>query len=287
MPPPAGPTPEEAFEEILSLTPAAIEDVNALTIQAFQTRGGRIGSGLGGVIEALWGFYVNKRLTDSNYAVELAWISGHEYNDFACLIRDADWDPETKIGELLRVEVKSMVTAADESKAHFDRLQKELTPTDILAVFLWNWEPVEEGARRSYPKVTSYFVGRASQVAQLRDELHVARGGSFVESAKCPDGCKVIPCSHEGEPLNAKNIRERLSGPENSRGRKASYAANFGGLVRMLGVRGTSATEILKKFLGRDDDARKYIQFISKNFAKKTLANLGAEEIGEIDNLIK
>jgi hypothetical protein len=80
---PVPPTAEQVFQEILNYTPAAIEDVNALTIQAFQTRGGRIGSGLGGVIEALWGFYVNKRLTEANYGAEFAWISGHEYNDFA------------------------------------------------------------------------------------------------------------------------------------------------------------------------------------------------------------
>src|SRR6185437_7356541 len=118
---PSQPTAEQAFQEILRATPAAIEDVNALTMQAFQTRGGRIGSGLGGVIEALWGFYVNKWLINSTMAVEMAWMSGHEYNDFAAIIRDVDWHPDTREGELLRVEVKSMVRSADESKAHFDR----------------------------------------------------------------------------------------------------------------------------------------------------------------------
>lgn len=272
-------TPEEAFREILRVSPAAIDDVNALTVVAFQTRGGRIGSGLGGVIEALWGFYVNKHLLDSAYGIELAWISGHEYNDFACLTRDVEWEPDTKAGELLRIEVKSMVKAADESKAHFDRLKKELTPTDILAVFLWDWVPADESSRRNYPKITASFVGRATSVAELRDQLHIARGGSFVNSAQCPDGCQVQPCSHEGEPLNAKGIRERLSGPERARGQgKASYAANFGGLVRMLGARTEEAQTVLKKYFATTGDENLYIRFVETNFGKRALAGIKESE---------
>jgi hypothetical protein len=276
---PAKSTPEEAFQEILRVSPAAVEDVNSLTIQAFQTRGGRIGSGLGGVIEALWGFYVNKHLLNSAYGIELAWISGHEYNDFACLTRDVEWEPDTKDGELLRIEVKSMVKAADESKAHFDRLKKELTPTDILAVFLWDWVAVDTLARRSYPKITASFVGRANSVAELRDQLHIARGGAFVESAHCPDGCQIVPCSHDGEPLNAKGIRERLSGPESTRGTgKSSYAANFGGLVRMLGARSQEAQAILQKVFEGSDDQNRYVRFIETNFGKRALAGVNEVE---------
>jgi hypothetical protein len=271
---PVPPTAEQVFQEILNYTPAAIEDVNALTIQAFQTRGGRIGSGLGGVIEALWGFYVNKRLTEANYGAEFAWISGHEYNDFAAILRDTDWEPSTGAGELLRVEVKSMVRAADESKAHFDRLKKELTPTDILAVFLWNWVGVSGTSKRSYPKIIDAFVGRAAEVAELRDALHIARGGSFVESKSCPDGCKVIPCTHDGEPLNASGVRERKSGPEKTRRGKVSFAANFGGLKRMIGTRGAAAKAVFTEYSKKGNDASKYIAFIVRNFR-------GEETLGE------
>lgn len=263
-----GADPARAFDDIVGFTPPAIEDVNALTVEAFQTRGGRIGSGLGGVIEALWGFSVNKLLRASNSPVELGWISGHEYNDFSVIERDADWDPDSKQGELFRVEVKSMVKSADESKAHFDRLDRELSPADMLCVFLWDWVAVPDAPKRMYPKIIDSFSGRAGEIALLRDNLHVARGGSFVQSGNCPDRCKGA-CRHVGEPLNAAGIRERKSGPESARGGKVSFAANFGGLKRMLGVRGSAATKVLRDCTRRESDAAKYVEFIYRNFDKK------------------
>jgi hypothetical protein len=173
---------------------------------------------MGGVIEALWGFFLNQILAEKGQTkIELAWMCGHEYNDFACIGCGCEWDPTTRAGELLRVEVKSMVASADESKAHFDRLAKELTETDLLAVFLWDWvlTPDASGAKvvRVSPQVKDHFIGKADDVARLRDALHSARGGTFVESGHCPDGCLPAACTHIGEPLNASKKRERLSGP--------------------------------------------------------------------------
>jgi hypothetical protein len=260
------PTTEIAYREILRVTPTAIDDVNAFTSQAFQTRGGRIGSGLGGVIESLWGFYANKRLLAEVIPVELAWIANHEYNDFAAIIRDYDWHPDIAGGELLRVEVKSTVRSADEPKAHFDRLRKELQATDILAVFVWDWVSVSETSKRSYPKILDFFVGNALEVGELRDALHLARGGSFVTSDSCPDRCVARPCQHEGEPLNKAKIRERKTGPMASRGDKVSFMANYGGLKRMLGLRGDEATAVYASFKNAGSDASKYIQFYERNF---------------------
>ena len=115
-------TPEEAATLIIQQTSQACVELNKFTSEVFQTRGGRIGSGVGGVIEALWGFYLNRCLRRTGQEqIELAWIYGHEYNDFACVRSAEHWDPETRQGELLRIEAKSMVASADESKAHFDR----------------------------------------------------------------------------------------------------------------------------------------------------------------------
>ncbi len=263
----ARPTSEQAFQRILDVTPIAIKDVNSLTIRVFQTRGGRIGSGLGGVIEALWGFYVNKHLLKSDLGAEMAWISGHEYNDFAVIICDEDWDPQKGTSELFRVEVKSMVRSAKEPKAHFDRLRKEIKHTDTLAVFIWDWVPVSKGSKRCYPKILDGFVGRASAIATLRDELHVARGGTFVPKNKCPDGCRM-PCCHIDEPLNPNGVRERKSGPVNSKKGKTTFQANFGGLKRMLGVRGVEAIKTLQKFAKRKNDAAQYVSFIQRNFKR-------------------
>ncbi|MGB0990871.1 MAG: hypothetical protein ACPG32_00200, partial [Akkermansiaceae bacterium] len=128
-----------AAEKVITSTHSAIDAVNAFTRKIFVTRGGRIGSGMGSVVEALWGFHVNRILkAEDGIDYELGWIYGHEYNDFACVLTDEDWNPATKEGELFRIEVKSMVASADESKAHFDRLQHEFAQDELLAVFLWD-----------------------------------------------------------------------------------------------------------------------------------------------------
>ncbi|MCP4108240.1 MAG: hypothetical protein GY749_22295 [Desulfobacteraceae bacterium] len=224
---------------------------------------------MGSVIEALWGFYLNNILSkEKNIPYELGWIYGHEYNDFACILSEEDWDPDSKHGELFRIEVKSMVASADESKAHFDRLQHEFDENEILAVFLWDWKPVSGITKNVYPAILDYFVGYALPIAKLRDVLHIERGGSFVEKDNCPDNCAMQPCSHVGEPLNASGVRERRTGPESAKGSGVSYAANFGGMLRMLGSRSKSGKELLKDEYSSDPTKARFIDFMARNFPR-------------------
>lgn len=260
---------KKAGNKIIEYSPDAIAAVNRFTARVFRTRGGRIGSGMGGVIEALWGFYMNAVIAKGKgNAFELGWIFGHEYNDFACLMKDVDWAPATRAGELFRVEAKSMVSAADESKAHFDRLQHEFNTNELLAVFLWNWVSGGKTKKTVYPAITDHFVGLALPIARLRDDLHLARGGSFVESGACPDKCKAANCKHVGEPLNASGKRERKSGPSHCKGANISYSANFGGLLRMLGSRSKDGRQILKKHHTSDATTARFLDFMARNFSR-------------------
>lgn len=259
----------EAGQEIIRNTPAAVDELNGFTHRVFQTRGGRIGSGMGSVIEALWGFYLNQVFKQKGIdEIEMGWIYGHEYNDFACIVTDGRWDPESRKGELLRVEVKSMVASADESKAHFDRLQHEFDEHELLAVFLWDWARVEDVSRAVFPKIKDHFVGPAIPIARLRDRLHEERGGSFVLPGRCPDGCSRRNCTHQGEPLNASGVRERKSGPKKARGARVSYAANFGGMLRMLGSRTVSGKETIQRLYVEDQTTKRFLDFMSRNFPR-------------------
>lgn len=258
-----------AADTIITSTHVTVDAVNAFTEQVFHTRGGRIGSGMGSVIEALWGFHLNSILKkEKDIPYELGWIYGHEYNDFACILRGEDWNPETKDGELFRVEVKSMVASADESKAHFDRLQHEFAENELLAVFLWDWKVIADQPKNVYPAILDYFVGYALPIAKLRDALHLERGGSFIQKGNCPDGCTIQNCTHVGEPLNASGVRERRSGPDSSKGAGVSYAANFGGMLRMLGSRGKNGKDILKNEYASDPTKARFIDFMARNFPR-------------------
>ena len=258
-----------AAEKVITSTHSAIDAVNAFTRKIFVTRGGRIGSGMGSVVEALWGFHVNRILkAEDGIDYELGWIYGHEYNDFACVLTDEEWNPATKEGELFRIEVKSMVASADESKAHFDRLQHEFAQDELLAVFLWDWTQLEKDSKNVYPAILDYFVGYALPIAKVRDLLHLERGGTFAARGACPDGCSASRCTHIGEPLNASGIRERRTGPNSSKGSGVSYAANFGGLLRMLGSRGSKGKEILKREYASDATKARFIDFMARNFPR-------------------
>ncbi len=256
--------------EIRRLTPRAVDEINTLAKRIFRTRGGRVGSGMGLLLEALWGYFVNTELERAGQGVEIGWIATHEYNDFACLVRDSDWDPAQRHGEVLRIEIKSMISSADESKAHFDRLAQELGEHDLLVVLLWDWEPLDR--HRLAPVVRDYFVGSAKAIAQLRDALHLARGGSFVDSKKCPDGCDRKACTHHGEPLNAAGKRERGTGPASTKPANVGFAANFGGLVRMLKTRGVDAHKSFQRSRRQSDDAHRYVSFIHRNLAAEELS---------------
>jgi hypothetical protein len=258
---------EQAARLLIENTPAACNLINEFSKTVLSTRGGRVGSGMGTLLESLWGFYVNQHLKSVECPVEIAWLADHEYNDFACIEKDADWEPATHKGELLRVEAKSMNSKADESKGHFDELVKNLGDWDLLLVLVWSWEPLDKF--RVYPKVSDSYIGPAKKIAQLRDALHLARGGNFVSNELCPDECAALPCTHAGEPLNAKGTRERLSGPVKCKGLNVSYAANFGGLVRMLKTDSPEARKIFRRIRAEDAAAHDYISFLHRNYPRE------------------
>ena len=226
---------------------------------------------MGALLEALWCYYMNDvllALPDSSRKapVEIAWIPEHEYNDFACVHRDQIWDPTMRTGELLRIEAKSMNTAVDEAKGHFDELTDRLGEHDLLLVLLWTWRPIDQF--RFCPYISDHFIGQARSIAKLRDSLHVARGGSFVDKASCPDQCEPAKCNHHGEPINASGKRERLSGPKSlRRPNGVSYAANFGGLVRMLKTNSPEARRTFRHQRAANETAHEYISFIHRSFS--------------------
>ena len=256
------PSTENAFEIVKNCIPNAINKMNQFCQEVLKTRGGRIGSGMGGLLEALWGYYMNTELSTTE--CEIAWFPNHQYHDFACLHKTADWNEETKAGEFFRIEAKTMNTGADESKGHFDVLKNELEEYDSLIILTWEWKSIS--VTYNTPYITDYFFGKSIPITQIRDELHIARGGSFVDPNNCPDHCIPADCTHSGEPLNEQGKRERLSGPDSCRpSQKVSYAANFGGLVRMLK---TNNSESRSKFRELRRDNRivdEYVSFIHRN----------------------
>jgi hypothetical protein len=236
-----------------------------------------MGSGMGTLLEGLWLFSVNRELAhrfDSLW--ELAWLPDHEYNDFALLSTGGAWDRGTRGGEVLRVEAKSMVLGADESKAHFDAPAVHIGEHDQLLVLLWSWE---RNGDRVQPVIVDWFLGAARDVAAVRDALHIARGGSFVDGARCPDGCSPQTCRHHGEPLNASGKRERVSGPESCRvSANTSFAANFGGMVRMLKTNNDAARAALRRVCASNATARRYVAFVWRHLPNEELSQFSIAE---------
>lgn len=256
-----------------------IDAINKFTFQTFKTRGGRLGSGMGSLIEAMWVYYMNNILSNDGgiaQECEIAWLQDHEPADYACLYREACWDPATKRGELLRIEAKSMNIGVDEAKGHFTNLLKETGPDDQLLVLIWSWAPV--GNYYSWPKIHDYFLGSSHDVISLRDSLHCERNGSFVMSGYCPDGCTINPCSHVGEPLNSAGKRERRSGPNSCKPANVEYAANFGGLLRMIKTSSVIATRNFRCIRRNSNSAHEYISFIHGNFPNEELNHFNKSE---------
>lgn len=270
---------DEVYEIIKRISDDACERMNDFSSSILKTRGGRIGSGMGALLEALWGYMMNQLIMkNDDLDCEIAWFPDNQYNDFSCIKRDANWDGSSRNGEYFRIEVKSMNTGADESKAHFSALQSEIEDNDVLLILVWEWKRIDK--THFSPIVIDSFFDRAKEVAVLRDALHVARGGSFVTTGQCPDGCNIETCSHVGEPLNASGKRERLTGPESTRpSLKVSYAANFGGLVRMLKTDNEEARQIFRKLRKTNEVANHYISFIHSSFPNEEKNQYTATEL--------
>lgn len=152
----------------------------------------------------------------------------------------------------------------DESKGHFDELQKNLGPLDLLLVLIWCWKPIDRG--RVSPFIVDQYIGSARSIAVLRDKLHLARGGTFVTKSRCPNGCLPGKCPHDGEPLNANGKRERSSGPDSCKPQGSSFAANFGGLIRMLKTSSSPARATFNQLRASDEEAHAFISFVHRNF---------------------
>lgn len=222
-----------------------------------------MGSGMGLLLEGLWGYHMSRALVRQD--LEIAWIVDNQYNDYACVDARSDWDPLTREGELFRIEAKTMNLGADESKGHFAELVRNIDPNDLLLIMTWKWVDTED-QRRCYPQIVESFLERALPLAHFRDSLHIARGGSFVEAGNCPDRCGAVTCTHIGEPLNERGKRERLSGPESTRpSAKVAFAANFGGLFRMIGVRGVVAKEELRRQRATNTIVDEYVTFVNRS----------------------
>lgn len=257
----------------------AITRMNQYLFDVMRTRGGRVGSGMGTVLETLWGYNINKVLSDNGHSeFEIAWFPDHQYHDFACVLSNATWSPNTQEGEFFRIEAKSMIHGgADEPKAHFDVLQQHLNADDAILLIIWQWATVDEF--HVCPQVIDCFFDRALPVAKIRDKLHLARGGSFVDSSICPDGCEINDCVHGGEPLNADGKRERKGGPEQTRvSAKTSHAQNFGGMLRML----KTATEAARLGMRAERQVNvtgdAFVDFIHRNFPKEELNHYTPKE---------
>lgn len=259
---------DELVTEIIKHSRNACNRINEFSTEVLKTRGGRIGSGMGLLIEALWGYYMNIELSEN--PIELGWFPDHQYNDFVCLKKNEEWNPITKDGEICRLEVKSMNRGADESKAHFDVLKSNIAPNDLLLVIIWEWRSIDE--HHASPFVTDYFIGTAHQIIDLRDALHITRGGVFTSHENCPEQCEcVLFCSYEGEPLNAALKRERLSGPPSARSATVSFAANFGGLIRMIKTSGEVSRLKFRQIRRNSSVAHDYISFIHRNYPNEEI----------------
>ena len=273
---------KNAFSLVARSMPEVCSRINKFSSEVLRTRGGRVGSGMGGLLEALWGYHTNFVIaTGKEKNCELAWFPDHQFHDFACVIPNRDWNPATKEGEFFRIEAKSMNFGAEESKAHFDVLEHELDRFDALLLLVWRWSPLERN--HCCPQIIDSFFGLASSIVRLRDTLHLTRGGTFVDKQSCPDGCPADKCSHHGEPLNEKGKRERLSGPQSRRpSSKVSYAANFGGLVRMLKTSSVEAKQAFRKIRRTDEVADNYINFIHRNYPTEEQHHYSAKEWRDI-----
>ena len=276
----------EMFDTIKKLSQQSCERMNEFSKKILRTRGGRIGSGMGALLEALWGYMLNQVISENDKLdCEIAWFPDNQYNDFSCIKKNYEWNPESRETEYFRIEVKSMNIGADESKAHFAAIQKEIEDNDALVIFVWEWKKIDDS--HFSPIVIDSFFNRAKDVAVLRDALHIARGGSFVNKNSCPDKCSPDCCIHDGEPLNASGKRERISGPEKTRvSQSVSFAANFGGLVRMIKTDNKNARNKLREIRRENLVADEYISFIHRNYPNEEKNQYTVEELRKVANIL-
>ncbi|NAW99672.1 hypothetical protein [Vibrio sp. V23_P3S9T160] len=257
----------QVYQILLECNENAVIKCNQYLQNVMQTRGGRIGSGMGSVLETLWGYNMNATLRErGNTDIEVAWFPDHQYNDFAVVGKNNHWNPTTLEGEYFRLEAKSMQVGenVDEPKAHFNVLRHEIGQHDAILLLVWKWTRLDQ--YRVYPEIVGTYLNRAQSLAYLRDELHKLRGGRFINSGECPD-CGYENCQHVGEPLNAAGRRERISGPPSLRvSLSTSHAANFGGMLRMLKASSMPQKIATREIIRQDQEFIDYLDFIHTHF---------------------
>ena len=95
------------YEQVSRLSNIACQRMNEFSSRILKTRGGRIGSGMGALLEALWGYMMNQIILEENELdCEIAWFPDNQYNDFSCIKRHTVWDATTRAGEYFRIEAK-------------------------------------------------------------------------------------------------------------------------------------------------------------------------------------
>lgn len=274
------------YNQVEYLSNIACQRMNEFSSRILKTRGGRIGSGMGALLEALWGYMMNQIiLEDTTLDCEIAWFPDNQYNDFSCIKRNEPWDSASRNGEYFRIEAKSMNIGADESKAHFAALDSEIEPNDALLILVWEWRKID--STHFSPIIIDSFFDRAKGVAALRDALHIARGGSFVSFDNCPDECEPSCCPHNGEPLNAAGKRERPSGPDTTKPSTVLYAANFGGMIRMLKTDNQYARTVFRDARRQNPIADHYISFIHTNFPNEEKNQYTIGELRKVAEILE
>ena len=220
-----------------NLNPKVIEKLNEFFSETFLIDFSKITHGhstrFGVLFESMWGYYMKEELQSLGY--KLNWICKNQYNDF--------YITDTEGNFICNVEVKTLCLNSDESKSHFDAIQSEILDTDLLFVSAWKWD-VFGGLMKPLVVRSEYFSSR--NIASMRDQLHILRGGNFIKE----------------EPVNVSGYRERITGPSENKPPKISHMANFGGLVRMLGTKSRESKNKLEEFYGGNHDCRSYIEFV-------------------------
>ena len=63
------------YSEIAQMSARACQKMNEFSSEILRTRGGRIGSGMGALLEALWGYMMNQIiLEETDLDCEIAWF---------------------------------------------------------------------------------------------------------------------------------------------------------------------------------------------------------------------
>jgi len=224
-------------ETLEKVNPIVIKKLNTFFSETFLVDSTEINYGhstrFGILFEAMWGYYMKRELEVLGYMVK--WICKNQYNDFYIT------DPLGKF--ICNIEVKTLCLDSDESKSHFDALQSELLDTDLLFVSAWKWDVHDDLMKPNITK-SKFFVSK--EIAIMRDELHILRGGDFINE----------------EPINASGYRERLSGPDKNKPSRITHMANFGGLVRMLGTKSRNSKVKLQDYHDNGGTCKEYIDFV-------------------------